>query len=334
MHALLLLLALTPAPEAGADELLLLVPWELLAESRTPGGEVKLETSVRLEGAGRISVAGEAGWRDRGAPSWLPVLPLRVRRQDDGSVATFDVICEPDAGQVDVDSDGDCGRLRIRLPGLDAAAASRVLARLTLTPGEDPVADVEPHVAAILEGRLGRGPLGLAPRFQAWLLWLLRPREGWPRIALDTTTAEPTLRVDLKLAEAADYPRTCWAERLIGTRMLPLLDALGGAAAEHGYALAVDLHLLVPPAQGSSSERERRRRRPPPDSLAFPDPGDDFLGGLWSGGPVWDELRLRLDAETLGRWSEGGLAAGPLRRSLVLSWNGEPLRPPAPGLCP
>jgi len=258
-----------------------------------------------------------------------------VRRRGDGSVASLEVVCEPSLAPPEERPPGSrCGRLTIDLPGLDAAAASRALARLTLGPEEDPLADLAPHAAAILGGRLGEGVLGLDPRLQAGLLWLLRPRDDWPRIALDTTAASPTLRVDLKLERPLEHPLPCWAARVVGARVLGLAGAVGEGLAEHGYALALDLRLLTPPEPDPVAA--------PPDPplgggfdagslLAGP---SESLAGLWMGGHPWDELRVRLEAADLAAWSDGELSPAAPRGLLAVSWNGTPLPLPPAESCP
>jgi len=333
MPALLLALALGGPPIATADPLLL-VPWELLDERRGAGEELRLELTVAAGGADRLLVAGDPEWRRRGAPSWVAVRPLRVRRRGDGSVASLEVVCDPSLAPPEERPPGSrCGRLTIDLPGLDAAAASRALARLTLGPEEDPLVDLAPHAAAILDGRLGEGALGLHPRLQAGLLWLLRPRDDWPRIALDTTAASPTLRVDLKLERPLEHPLPCWAARVVGARVLGLAGAVGEGLAEHGYALALDLRLLTPPEPDPVAD--------PPDAapgvgfdagslLAGP---SESLAGLGMGGRAWDELRVRLGAAGLAAWSDGELSPAALRGALEVSWNGTPLPLPPAEAC-
>ncbi|MEZ5333203.1 MAG: hypothetical protein R2991_14430 [Thermoanaerobaculia bacterium] len=332
-RTLFLTLGLLATP-ASAPQRLLLVPWELLHERSSVEGELRLEVTVEVDAGGRTVVGGEAGWRTVGAPSWVPLEPGRVRRRRGGAVATFTVLCDPAAGlEPGRDTGPECGELIVHLPGMDAARASTVLGEVTLGADGDPIEDLAPWAAEVLQGRLGRGALGLSPRLQATLLWMLRPERGWPRIALDPQAAEPTLRVDLKLRHAAGFPFPCWAQRTVDARALDLAGELDDAARAEGYALTLDLHLLVPPESLDEEPDE-----PGPSAGGFDVSGmlagpAEALGGLWEGAGVWDELRVRLGAAELAAWADGRLSTAELEAASTVRWNGERLALPAPAAC-
>lgn len=318
-----------------AAERLLLVPWELLDRHTAVDGTLRLAVTVEAGPGGDPVVAGDRLWRAAGAPSWLPLEADRVRRIRHGAAASFRVLCDPAAGLLPGDdrSGSVCAELHLELPGSDAATASRLLGRVTLGPEADPIEDVEPWAAAVLDGRLGRGALGLSSRFQATLLWMLRPQDDWPRIGLDPTASRPTLRVETKLRRGAGFPLACWAERAVDAHGLDLAGALDDAMRAEGYSLSLDLHFLVPP-DGAEPEEDR-----PEEWVDGFDPSTllqgagETVGELWAGAGVWNELRIRLREEDLARWSAGEVSSADLERAAEVSWNGTRLELPAAGSC-